>query len=319
MSATSPTISTAPPPLTTRIARSTPCVCGYDLQGLAADGRCPECARKIDGMLVASRLMPAVAQWRRRVAFAGGVIAVSGGLWVLAASFVLVASGSPEQIFFALLGPHVCSTALVARELAGSARASIVVITAMLGAACFGMGLWMLTRTPRELPRSRARMALAGLLRLSIIFALAITVNVVPAELVRGPTFISSFFWTASYQWTGVADAAELIVAGMYLASIARTAGRRGLAWRLLALFTAAGASVVLLGPLLVARNNGYGLSWRWWKWYLLPADLIVFAAFSTATWLLLVRFAGMSLWNRTRWWAWAGFDHDPDADRPAA
>ena len=217
MSATSPTISTAPPPLTTRIARSTPCVCGYDLQGLAADGRCPECARKIDGMLVASRLMPAVAQWRRRVAFAGGVIAVSGGLWVLAASFVLVASGSPEQIFFALLGPHVCSTALVARELAGSARASIVVITAMLGAACFGMGLWMLTRTPRELPRSRARMALAGLLRLSIIFALAITVNVVPAELVRGPTFISSFFWTASYQWTGVADAAELIVAGMYL------------------------------------------------------------------------------------------------------
>jgi len=30
------------------------------------------------------------------------------------------------------------------------------------------------------------------------------------------------------------------------------------------------------------------------------------FTSGATATWLLLVRFAGMSLWNRDRWWAWA-------------
>jgi hypothetical protein len=124
------------------------------------------------------------------------------------------------------------------------------------------------------------------------------------------------YYWSragnAVIGWTGIADAMELGLAGLLLAYIAASAGQRGLSRRIAGLFFGTAAVVLPLGYL--GRNPFY-----YRPWYIVPTLLIGFAALSTATWFLLVRFAGMSLWNRSRWWAWAGHPADPDADRPAA
>jgi hypothetical protein len=265
-------------------------------------------------MLQAAKLMPQIAWWRRQMLISGVLIAIAGGLWVAAAGCGAFFRGSPEQIFFSLLGPHLWSASLLLYQANGRAMQAVILILATLAIAFFSVGLWGLTRVHPKAPKSRWRALFMILLRVIIAINLAAACGL--ALLYTGVFFSSPSFQFYELRdqilpWAGRLDAAELAAAGPYLGWIAVCAGRRGLGARIAALFIVAAMVTDALGEI---PKSGL---WQLHPWFLGPCLLILYAALSTATWLLLIRFGGMTFWNRDRWWAWAGYTTDPDATRP--
>lgn len=87
------------------IAEDRPCIhCGYNLRGLAPDGRCPECGEPISGSLRGNLLKHADADWLDTLRFGANLKAWNIALSILAglAAWILVAVGFPG-VFRALV------------------------------------------------------------------------------------------------------------------------------------------------------------------------------------------------------------------------
>ena len=254
-------------------------------------GRCPECGRGVAAMRRAGRLLPAVSQLRRHVRAGGALILLAEGVWVAAVS----AERWPSNLVWwiaAAFGPRPTSIVPLPFERpVGRVLAGVAV-------ACYAIGLVMVSAVPAGLLTRGRRLLAWGVRGASV----GVVVGAMVALLVRDQHESTAVAAVVA----AIADAAALFAVGLHLGRMAAVAGRPGFGLWTLALCLADAAASATAGAAL--PGGGSSASTEMWV-------IAVLAGLNVGVNVLLVRFGALPLWSDRRWWAWAGYRCDPDAD----
>ncbi len=209
--------------------------CGYDLRGLAAAGRCPECGLPVGESIVVERMDDAPRGWVRTQRL---------GIWILFTSYALSAVAILSEVF----APYV-----------ESIPKPVFTVLRVLPLVLLAVSVWLLTvqRADRRAKKSSllVRWGFVGVLGLSLVlpaarqggleslwgklgwtlfFALLVTcwigLGCIQVRIARmlGARWLSPVLWTASILWSiGLLSAASFYLfreyAGRALFSRAET------------------------------------------------------------------------------------------------